>query len=235
MGTILGLRNLFRISKLSLTGKIETGGLLGIILLGALGLFGTARGSQFHRYLMYAPLFCSPILLRFLFKSGAWGRKSLVLLTVMVCALALPTFLSSVNTITTDAIYPYGIASGEFLESHSDEQGKELVLFRVSNVTAAWAYYFTPNTSFKSISLKTYFSESEDELWLEIDKLVDKFQDPGYIPEKQKVFIISEKSTNVFQHLLDIPPSHNGWEELRQRLASTNILYDNGHVRMYLP
>ena len=235
LGTILGLRNLFRISKLSLTGKIETGGLLGIILLGALGLFGTARGSQFHRYLMYAPLFCSPILLRFLFKSGAWGRKSLVLLTVMVCALALPTFLSSVNTITTDAIYPYGIASGEFLESHSDEQGKELVLFRVSNVTAAWAYYFTPNTSFKSISLKTYFNDSEDELWLEIDKLVDKFQDPGYIPEKQKVFIISEKSTNVFQHLLDILPSHNGWEELRQRLASTNILYDNGHVRMYLP
>ena len=94
LATILGLRNLFRISQLSLIEKIETGGLLGVILLSALGLFATERGSQFSRYLLYAPLFCAPILLRFLF-SRTWARKALVVLVVLVFVLSLPTFLSS--------------------------------------------------------------------------------------------------------------------------------------------
>ena len=233
LGTILGLRNLFRISKLSLPGKIETGGLMGIILLSALGLFGTEGGTQFARYLMYAPLFCSPILLRFLFKSGAWGRKSLALLTVLVFALTLPTFLSSVNTVSTDAVYPYEIASGEFLESHSSEQGKELSIYRTNGISTAWTNYYIPNALRETVSTKS--SHSEDELWQEIDKLISNFLDSGYRPGKQKVFVISEKSTNVYQHLLDIPPDHSGWEEQRQRLLNTNITYDNGHVQMYMP
>lgn len=232
LATILGLHNLFRARRLTLMEKIETGGLLGILLLTALGLFATERGTQFARYLLYAPLFCAPILLRFLFKSGNWGRRSLVVLTVLVFALSLPTFLSSVNTVSTDAIYAYECASGEFLESHSYEQGKNIIVYRTTDSSTSWAAYYIPNALRKGIGPLGYYDV--DELWQEVDKLVTDFQNPGPVLEKQKVFVISEKSTNVFQHLLDIPPDHPGWEELRQRLSITNVIYNNGHVQIFM-
>ena len=231
-GTILGLYNLFRVRKLSLAEKVATGGLLGVILLTLIGIFGTAGGYQFTRFLLYTPLFCAPILLMFLHGSKTLGRWGLALVIVLVFALALPTFLSSVNTVSTDAIYPYECAAGEFMESNSDEESEGHIVYGLTAGSTAWAYYYIPDTLVRRVT-RVYYVGSEDEVWQEVDKLVTRFQHEWTMPGKQKVLVISEKTTVIGQHLLGIPRDHPRWEELRELLSSTNRIYNNGHVLMY--
>lgn len=231
--TMLCFLELFRMKNLNAGEKMAIGGLLGTIVLSMIGLVGTEKGSQFARYLMYAPLFCAPILLWFLFKSSTWGRMSLVILTALILALSLPTFLSSVNTSSTDAIYSYECTTGKFLDAHTHEQGNELILFRISDVSASWAHYYTSNISYRSISQAGYYSK--DDLWQEVDKLMTDFQNPHYRPEKILVLVISEKSKNIFQHFLNVMPNDPKWEELGQRLSTVTLIYDNGHVQLYIP
>lgn len=233
LGTILGLYNLYRVRKLSLAEKIVTGGLLGVIVLSLIGMFATARGAQYQRFLMYAPLFSAPILLMFLYRSGTWRRRGLILLTVLIFAVALPTFLSSVNTVCTDAIYPYECAAGEFMESNTNEEGESHIVYSLTFVSTAWAYYYIPDIPLTRFPESLYYSGSEDEVWQEVDEFVQRFQYGWTLPGTQKVFAVSEKSTVQYQHLVGIPPDHPRWEELRERLSSTNKIYDNGHVEMY--
>lgn len=235
LGTVLGLYNLLRASKLSFAEKIVTGGLLGVILLAVIGLFGTPGGAQFGRFLLYAPLFCAPILLVFLYKYGIWRRTGLAILTVLIFALALPTFLSSVNTVSTDAIYAYECSAGEFMESNTQEEGESNVVYRLTFASTAWTYYHIPETSLRGVPERVYYGGSEDEVWQEVDELATGFQYGWVLPTMQKILVISEKSTVVSQHLLGIPPDHPKWEELRELLSGMSRIYNNGHVEMYAP
>jgi hypothetical protein len=232
---VLGLYNLFKIKKLSLAARIATGGLLGVILISLIGIFGTEGGLQFIRFLLYAPLFCAPILLLFLFKSGTWGRRGLAALTILVFVLALPTFLSSVNTVSTDAIYESELAGGQFLESHSQGKVKDLILYSLTAESRDLFYYYTPDISKLNVMEKTYYTGSTDEVWREVGELVAHFQTPRPWQVQQKILVIGEKDVVLFQHLLNILPNDQKWEELRKQLNSEDVIFNNGHLEMYVP
>lgn len=233
IGTLVALYILIRRKNLNFEEMIGVGGLVGVILLTVAGLFGTVRGSQFARYLMYAPIFCSPILLLFLLRFGTRGKQITMLFVSLVFLCGFPTFLSSINTITTDAIYSYECVSGEFLESHSYENGKNIILYRTAPSSTSWAMYYIPDATRKGVSAEGSYNEKE--LRMNIPKLITDFQSEGTEREKQNIFFISEKSTNVYEHILGIPPDHIMWKELRQRLINTNLVYNNSHIQMYIP
>lgn len=232
LGTIIGLSRLFGIRKIGSLGRIEIGGLLGVILLTVVGLFAAEGGTQFVRYLLYAPLFCTPILLRFLAGLGGWSKKTIAFLVVLLIVVAPPTFLSSVNTVATDAVRSYETATGRFLELHSREKGENIDLYGTSGASTSSAYYYVPNATHIEISPQGTYDE--DKLWAELSRLIESFQEGEPTPE-QKIFVIDEKSFNVYEHLLGIPPSHSKWDELRQRLLTANLVYNNGNVQLHTP
>jgi hypothetical protein len=233
LGSILGMLNLLKIKRSGLAEKIETGGLLGVVALAVFGTFGTSGGIQFARYLMYAPLFCVPILLRFLRNQGSWGRRSLAGLGGLMMLFALPTFLSSVNTIATDAVYAYDTAAGQFMESNYEGPGADIAVYRPSTVTAAWMFFYVPDIKMKTISEKAYFDEN-----LFRQKLADlpvSFQNPQVLADYHKILVVDEKMTVHPQQLLGISTDDLVWDDLEASLMATNLFYHNGHVRMYCP
>jgi hypothetical protein len=232
LSTILGLYNILRVRRLSLVDKVVTGGLLGVILLTIIGVFGTKGGGQFTKFLMYAPLFSAPILLVFIYKSGVWRRWSIALLTILVLALALPTFLSSVNLIRTEAIYSYDCAAGEFMEANSLEKGENHIVYGLHWESVAWSSYYIPDALRRRNTAEGW---SAEEIWQGVDELVATFKTMSPWVTKQKVFVATEKETAAYQHLAGIPPDDPKWEELRELLSTTNRIYDNGHVEMYTP
>jgi hypothetical protein len=234
--TLLGLRNLSRLNKLNLAEKILTGGLLGVILLTVLGIFGTAGGYQFSRFLLYVPLFCIPILLLFLYQSSTWGRRGFIILTILVFSLALPTFLSSVNTICTDTIYPCEITTGKFLESHNNGKGESYRIYEISGGSStAWVYYYTPNSSIMCVPEKDFYARREDEAWQRVDELIEEFQRPVHWWQGQRILIVTDKTKVAYEHYLGIPPDYPKWAALSNLLSNSGIIFNNGHIQIYIP
>jgi hypothetical protein len=234
-GTILGLRNLFKLRELSFAEKILTGGLVGVILLTIVGILGTVGGQQFVRFLLYGPIFCVPILLLFLHKSVTWERRGITLLAVLIFVLALPTFLSSVNTVATDASYPYDVSAGKFLEFHDKEKGDEYILYSFTSSSRIWADYYAPDLDHKNVSDNIYYTGTEEDAWEKIDKLITDFLEGFALPDWQKLLVISEKGPITLQHLLKIPPDGPMWQEVFERLSGSGMVFNNGHVKIYIP
>jgi hypothetical protein len=231
IGTLVGLSKLVGMRNLSFSKQVEVGGLLGAIILTAIGLFGTSGGNQFARYLSYAPIFCSPILIGFLSASDGWRKKSLAILTGLIFIMALPCFLVSVNTIMTDTINKNEIATGDFMESHTQNQGKDIGLYFASDVSRSWAYYYVPNVRLNGVSERAYYDEYK--FGQEIDRVTTGFRDISHTGEQLKLFVTNEKTYIPYQHLLNIAPDHPVWKELGHSLSSTNMIYVNGYTTLY--
>ena len=235
LGTILGLFNLFRARSLGFSDKVVTGGLLGVILLTIIGVFGTHGGQQFGRFLLYAPLLCIPLLLVFLSRIGGRLRTSYVLLTVLLLVVSLPTMLSSVNLVSTEAISPYECSAGRFMEANIRDKGEDDILYGLSSASKAWVYYYAPDTRTKQVSEKAFYEKDEAEVWEETDKIVMDFRQEWVALGTHKLFVLSEKDTTFYQHLLNILPEYPNWEELAKQLAAENRIFINGYVEMYAP
>jgi hypothetical protein len=231
---VLGFYNLFKIRKLSFTKKILTGGLIGVTLLTLLGIFGTQGGYQFFRFLMYAPLFCIPILLVFVYRSTVWKRIGLVLLTALIIIGAFPTFLSSVGAVATDAIYPYELSTGEFIESHSSDKGKDYMMYYFSgSYSKPWALYNVPRAAIAGIQLDKMYGKTDDEVWQALDKQAREFR--YGVALLQKIFVMSEKDTVFYQHVLGISSDNPEWQKLRDLIDSNSLVYNNNHTQIYVP
>jgi hypothetical protein len=232
--TVVGLCRLLVVKRLTSAERLATGGLLGVIALTVAGVVGTQGGSQFARYLLYAPVFAIPLLVSFLAKWRTRGRAILAALVICIVVLSFPTFLCSVNTVATDAIYSYDVSSGAFLESHSVNAGEYMTIYRASGVTASWAYYYLPNVAFKSMPETAYY-EGDDAFWDALKQVAADYMDPNTSTERQKVFVVDEKTFAPAEHLLGISPDNEGWQPLDSSTSSSNRVYDNGHVLMYTP
>jgi hypothetical protein len=237
LGTAIGLYYIFKIKEKTLLHKIMTGGLLGVIALTVIGMFGQQGGIQFTRYLLYAPLFCSPILLTFLSGGGIWRRRSLVLVTVLIFVLCLPTFLSSINSVSTDAIYSDETAAGSFLENTTSVgNGTSYYLYSpASGAAVPWVSYYTPDYPEMVIPEQTFYSGSADEYWRQAYSLIDDFKVGFAPPGTQKVLLYSEKTPEAVEHLWAISPSDPKWGQLIGYLSDTDMIYNNGHIQMYVP
>ncbi|MBN2097987.1 MAG: hypothetical protein JW753_00165 [Dehalococcoidia bacterium] len=234
VATIAGLRGLLAVRRLSSPERLAVCGLLGAIGLTLIGIVATEGGSQFARYLLYAPLFAIPLLAGFLARWRGWGRAMLTASVVCVVVLSFPTFLCSVNTVATDALYSYDASSGAFLGSHSRDGGESITIYRASPTTASWSYYYLPGVLFKSMPETAYY-ESNDAFWNELDQLATDYLDSGASSARQKVFVVDEKTFAPAEHLLAISPDDERWLDLDSSVSSSNRIYSNGHVQMYTP
>lgn len=234
LSTILGLSSLFRLKRLSLGGRIVTGALLGVILLFLMGVFATRGGYQFSRFLLYGPLFAVPAALLYLTRGDAFRKGALALLTVVVFVLALPAFISSVNTVSTDAIYLSDVAGGTFLECHSGEKGARYLLYGTSTDAMALASYYVPNAATRRVAEKDIYTGNEDTVWEEVDRLLADFMEPGIGLTQEKLFIINEKSTVPYRHVVGIPLDDPNWDRVIGLLWDNNRIYDNSHLEMYV-
>jgi hypothetical protein len=190
-------------------------------------------GYQFQRFLLYAPLFSVPLLLLFVCRSGTLARRGLALLSaLLIPALVVPSLLTSENTLATDAIYAHEIATGQFLGSHSQNEGGSLIIYDYA-ATATWAPYYTPNADQQHIEERDFYEATDDELWQILDETVASFVAEAPWLTQQRVFLVGEKSTVDFQHLRGISPDDPHWNELATVLSGTNTIYDDGHTRLY--
>ncbi len=231
--TILGLSGFWRIKSLTHGGRMVTGALLGVVLLFLVGVFGTRGGYQFSRLLLYAPLFAIPAALLIATNGGALRRMVFLLGCIVAFVLALPAFLSSVNTVSTDAIYRSDTAGGAFLEGHSEDKGADLVVYSVSIDSASLASCYVPNTTIKRLSLDVLYTGNQDEVWDELADLVAAYANRGAGTASQHLFMTNEKSRIECHHLLGIPLDDPNWQATMEALSGTNVVYDNGHMQVF--
>jgi hypothetical protein len=249
-GAILALRNLFRLRRLSSVEKKEIGGLAGIVLLGLTASLLSLGGPEGLRFLLYAPLFIVPIILRFfsnlrsgqedsetILRSyqtrGGWpGRRSrgyaFIILPILFFALSFPTFLAHNNKISTTAFYPYDFAPGEFLASTYDT-GEGLTLFFYGGTAGGVWYYLQDDADYGPVVANV---EDEEDLWRQADDAMTMFESS----EGQRIFIFSERGKGAYEHLFGVKPSDIRWQQLEQRLQKgRKLFYNNGFVQLYEP
>jgi hypothetical protein len=232
IGTLVGLRNLLRIKRLSWAERLATGGLLGVMVITLIGLLAVWGGYQFQRFLMYAPLFSMPLLLLFLCRSRTLARTGVALFALLIPGLVVPSFLTSENAVATDAIYAHEVSVGQFLEEHSRNEGESLIIYDYSG-TATWAPYYTPNADQQHIEEQDFYEATDDELWRMLDETVASFVAEAPWLTQQKLFLVGDKTTVDFEHLRGISPDDPHWAELNGVLSGTNRIYDDGHTVLY--
>ena len=170
-GTILGLRNLFRVRKLSRVERAETGGLLGVIMLATIATLISPGGERFVHFIHYAAFFTVPIMLRFSLNLGKRIKgNGFTLLVILFFVLSFPTFLAGNGRINLDAYYHYQFASSEFLE-RSYGSGKELTL---RGMIGPEDYYMLENH--REPILHGVPLTNEDLLWHRVDRAMAEFQ-----------------------------------------------------------
>ncbi len=235
IGSLIGIINIFRIKNLTKMELMKTGGFIGTLILFLIGLLGTEQGLQFTRYLLYAPLFCTPIMLYAVFYRYVHKCRKLIIsvLTLVIFCIATPSFLSAVNTVSTDAIYRYDILTGEFLEEYSLSSGKNIVLYSFSSLATSFTSYYIPECSKNNIPSSIYYSNDLEMFWFEAENVINKFHGTITGQTKQKLFIISLKNKHAFQHLLNILPEDSKWNYLELKLSNDNLIYNNSHVNIY--
>ncbi len=235
LSTIVGLTSLLRVKTLSPPERAMTGALLGVIALFAIGTLGTEGGYQFVRFLMYAPLFAIPAALLFLARSHVPRVGVLAILSILTLVLALPSFLSSVNTVSTDALYASDIAGGTFLESHSTHNGASHAVYGTCIDSAALARYYVPDAAIKRVPEMVLYEPTQAAVWDKVNEFLAEFVEPDDGFAQQKLFIMNEKSAVPYRHIAGIPLDDPNWGRVNKLLAAEDRVYDNGHVEMYVP
>ncbi|GAH29374.1 unnamed protein product, partial [marine sediment metagenome] len=67
-----------------------------------------------------------------------------------------------------------------------------------------------------------------------IDKLVADFENSADdTKEYHKIFVLSPRKMQWYYHIFGIEPTHPKWEEIRNRLSGTNLIYNDGFNEVY--
>jgi hypothetical protein len=228
-GSILALRNLVRVKKLSLLEKKEIWGLLGVAMLGIATFVILPGHAYIYRFITYAAFFTVPLVLRFLLNLNyrKWGFTLLLMLFI---ALSFPTFLVHNGRISIDAFYRYEFSAGEFLEK-SYSKGEQLTVF-CGRAALTINLYYMPDAYFRT-EPDVMVLGGEVGLWHAMEELITSFENSRGVQDTHSIFIFSRRLIVPYEHLLAIEPTHPKWEELLDRLTQTNKIYDNGFVQLY--
>jgi hypothetical protein len=157
---------------------------------------------------------------------GGWFRRHVItLLVIMFLALSLPTFLIQHNVVSSKAIYPYDLSSGQFLESAYGAE--ELNLF---SEPGAYIYTYYVTEAHFHIMMAPEQTAGKEDLLLKVNQLVDSFERPG---EGNAIFVLSERFRQPRHSPAIIEPSDPEWVQFTNRLAVNNNIYDNGYIEIY--
>lgn len=237
-GIFLGFHNLLRIRRLSSMETILTGGLMGTITVTGI-IYVAVVEAQWTRFMTIAPIFTIPILLWFFsglgkrgknqngnVRSGWWQRHAIAIMAVVTLSLSLPSFLMHETSFTTNAVYSYELATGEFLQS-AYGNGEELALFSSAS-GYTYSYYMSEVHFTTTAAPEKYLPE--DEFWPEIEKLLEGFEQSN---TENSVFVLTDRFRRAAGHPMEIEETDPQWLIFIERLEKQNKVYDNGSAHIY--
>jgi hypothetical protein len=227
MGCILWVKNIVTIRRLDWVEGRETAGLLGIALLSGVSTLASTGGYEAARFIMYAPLFTVPILLRFFIKR----RHVFVALVILLWGLSLPTFLAHNGQIATYAFYPSDFAPGKFIES-AYEKANEPALYQSYGDAMTPILYHALDAHVPYLLPSFFDVNSANGTFQALNKVITDFDKSG---DEPRLLIFSERIKGGYEHILGIKPADPRWQEFENRLQSESRIYDDGHVQLYAP
>jgi hypothetical protein len=232
-GAILGLRNLLNIRGLSRAQQVETGGLVGIIILSTVVTLLSLGGTEFYRFLLYGGFFTIPIILRFLLSLPRNRRRLAAGLAIsLFFVLSFPTFLAHNNLVGISGYYSPELQAGNFLNQTTGGQGDGLIIFNDPSESGLLSFN-VPEASLVTTPQAVEL-EGEEDFWQALDRAAQGFKDPATRAGQSEVFFyLSQRRVASNELFFGVQPYDPEWEELQDALAETNKVYENSMVQLY--
>jgi hypothetical protein len=205
------------------------GGMIGIAIILLITIF-VAGGDALYRVLMYAPLFCIPIVGLYCSKIHIIVRPYLLgFFAVILLLLVFPTFLAHNNTVSTSAYYSYEFSNYRWLKT---QYGEAYLSF-----AGGWHpidYYFeSPHgidfgTTFEFLSSKDVSGLLEERF-----QRIERLKQASF--QSSAIYIFEDsRETFEFQHLLGVSPnSYSKWKEFLLQLQLQDKIYENNYIQVY--
>ncbi len=227
-GTVAALLGLRRLRSLPSVEATALGALLGIFLLAGTATLISSGGSQFLRYLMYAPLVVAPLLLMTVGRlTLALRRVGLAVVVVSLVALAVPTFLANYATVQMDTFYAYEEAPAQMLGRHATSTSA--LLFGPAGSYAPYIRYlpdaqYVPVPEFAAL-------KNDTGVWGYLENDLNDFT--AGRNEGVSIYIYSTRPRATYWHNFGIPLDDPSWDAIRSHLEGQAAIYDNGFVTLY--
>ena len=230
LGTLLSLRWMTRLRKLSPVQQVVISLAIGAGALGALSYLVT-RGEDTIRLLIYAPF---PLVAVLLCAIGGLGQRTRAYvvggLAVLLLVLSFPSFLLNNNTINLNSYNrePEHQA-GRFL-ARSFGTDERVQLF---SPTYPWVYH-TPFASFRAPSpFSTGFTERQ---YVEaVKREASLFTTEDIVRGGTSIWVDTKRSILDMHFLLGIDLTESvEWQSTRTILSQANRVYDNGDIELNL-
>jgi len=233
LGTILGLRNLLKRKNLSLTQQIETGGLIGIVLLSTLITLVSPGGAEFYRFVLYGAFFTIPIVFRFLLSLNSDKKRMCITIAIaLLFILSFPTFLVHNNTVSLSNVYDIELQSVNFLRQLSGNQGDGLTIYNDPDEIGLMLFG-VPDATYVTTPQASNLN-GEEEYWQAVEKAIVDFEKPNLTNDSStSLFYMSQRRISSTAHLLGISPQDPRWQQLDNRLVENNQIYANNYVHIY--
>jgi hypothetical protein len=225
---IIALKNLVSASKLSSATATASGALLGLGTVSIIATVISPGGHQFFRYVMYGSFLAAPVLLVFVMQQR-WRRFLLAALVGAFFLSSFPTMLAHNSTISQTAYHPSEVSAGRFVRQASGADGDSVRLFGETWVAQYFSPSLVPVHEFQLVDIRDV-----DELRAGIGRYVE-----GFLAERERggealqMFVFSDKTILLPQHLFGITPDDPLWAEVKGDLGRADRVYDNGHTQMY--
>ena len=230
LGTLLALRWMTRLRKLSPVQQVIISMAIGVGALGALSYFVT-RGEDTIRLLIYAPF---PLVAILLCSIGGLGQRTKAYvvggLAVLLLVLSFPSFLLNNNTINLNSYNrePEHQA-GRFL-ARSFGTDERVQLF---SPTYPWVYH----TPFASFRFPSPFSAgfTERQFVEAVKREASLFTTEDIVRGGTSIWVDTKRSILDVHFLLGIDLTESvEWQSTRIILSQANRVYDNGDIELNL-
>jgi len=214
---------------------VQTGGVLGLIMLTGIAVLFSPGGSQFFRFILWGAFFTVPVILTFFRKRTGkiWQAISIVMVVVFFL-LSFPTFLAHNNHANNVNVYPVELAATGFM-GRNYRSGNGLTVFEFPTWYAT-LLYDVPQAEIKSIPESIRIGDKAD-AWDYMGRLLTSFESLRNRSLGGQLFCFFEKrAKGDLRFWWGVEPTDPAWNELEGRLATANNIYNNGSdVNIYAP
>jgi len=232
IGTLSALFYLFRRRRVGAVEQSALGALLGIMAASVVATLVSTRGFEYFRYLMYAPFFAVPFLLKFVKDSPVRvARYSLAALVVLFAGLSLPTFFAHHPRVEQYAFYPQEYALGRFLQSSYQDGTARPTVFGLG-LSLPPVIHYLPDAAYVSEGQASIDLINAEGLWSSARKMIGAFGGDRS-GDGANLFVFSARPQVYYRHNFGVPETDPEWRELVQELSSHLLVYDNGSVQAY--
>lgn len=228
---VYGIGSVYAISKVlkrpsNQSESMDVAGFVGVVVFSIILFALSPQGSQFQRFLIYAPFFTIPLGILYISRRP---KKNLILLILVffILALSFPAFLTENKHFSTYTFSKTDNMSFEYLKRYSGENLPQIY----SQAYVTWtARFYLPGAQLFS---EPPFFANQSDIWGELLSLHNLFNNST---ESPRLFIMSNQ---VEQFIYVNYPATSQFdpnkEMLSERLGSNDRVYDNSFVESFSP